>query len=434
MQKILHRLLKSSTSINTILSLGGNGVTVILGIVFTIVSARTLSPEGFGLFTVLTTTAVIIASVADFGTATTLNNFLPRAKNRQEELISLLFWFQLLVCLGILFFVTSLIPYWKKLDPEIGLGGIFLIFLLASVFVINGFGQKVLRAQSRFTLVSGLQIFDGLTKLSLIFLLVLPFKQRYIFLSATFLSALISGILGLKFSIKRLIFKFNLKLAKKIFSFAKWGASMEIFTIFYSKIDILFLSAFSTSYQTGIYSAATRITLVFRLLYYSLSGVFAPRLASINTVKQLGQYSAKLFLLISGVSLTLIPIYLFSGQIVNIIYGNDYLETVNVFKICILAAVPLLLSIVPANAIIYTLGDPGFVARTNLIQLLIIIYYSLRYMPSLGASAPALALLVANIFFLTTTGTRFAFALLNQKKLNNIHSFGRTDKFSTPDL
>lgn len=425
--------LASKTSINTIVTMLGNILTGIIGLLFTIVVARTLAPSNFGQFTVLATISVIVVGIADLGTASSLTNFLPKTSVYKNQLITLMFWFQILISCFILVSLLASYPLWRRLIPGISFNQAVLIGWLSFAFILNGFGQKVMRAQGYFSRVAILQICDNLVKLTLTLLLIYIWKKWSIntLLLGTSLAALTSGLLGLFWSLRSLIIKFNVKMISTLFSFAKWGAMIEVSNEILVRLDVILLSMLSNTYQVGIYAAANRITLVVIVLSSTLNAVVATRFSAITTVQELRAYSGKLFLMILAIASTFLPLYYLAPTLIFRIYGSDYLLAVPIFRLIVLSAIPLLFSLIASNAIIYTLGQPNYVATAKFLQLSAFLVLSVIAIPKFGSLGPAIALLAANMFYLTTTTSKY---LLAQRttKLNNIHRFDPIHEFPAP--
>ncbi len=436
MRKLFVTLLNSKTSRHTLTALTGNFFTVVLGILFTIFVARFLSPVKFGIYSVITTTAVIIASLADLGTASSLINFLPKSGTKKNKLIGLTLLFQLLIAGIVGSSIILLHPFWSRYLPDINFDKGVIAACLIMAFILNGFSQKVLKAQSHFAAVALIQVLDSLIKLAFVFALYFLFHSLSVIniLRFSLIASLLTGILGLFIGVKEFQFSIDRKLIKTLFTFAKWGAIIEILTIALSKIDILLVASLSDSYQAGLLAAANRVSLVFNLLFATINSVVAPRFSSFSSVKRLRQYMSKLVILISLINLVLISLFFVSPLIIELIYGPSYSGAVSVFKLIVLSIIPASYAIITSNALIFTFNLPHFVAHAQILQLLLLLSLNLYFIPQFGSLGPAISALLANTFFLVFINIKFLGGLKRKIYLSNVRRLDSLDELPPPNL
>ncbi|TRZ48337.1 hypothetical protein D4S03_09995, partial [bacterium] len=125
----LKKILSSSTIKDTFISFIGLGITAIVGFIYTVILARLLGPEKYGVFSAITALIAIIYSLGDIGITSALINFIPKLKEKRQLLIDTSFWFELAIGLiillifgGISIFHNGIIP--GSLSEQILLGGI----------------------------------------------------------------------------------------------------------------------------------------------------------------------------------------------------------------------------------------------------------------------------------------------------------------------
>lgn len=404
MTHTITRILKTGTIKDSLITLTGNGLVAISGAVFTIILARTFSPDKFGLFSALWSLAILLASIGDFGISTALTNFLPKLRNERSAIISLTFWIQLIIALilgiiaiSIMFLRGFIIP--GSLPPHY-----LLIGILVFIYILEAFIANVFNAERRFIISTTIQAIDSFTKLFLLAFIYYFYTidiQTALLIAA--IAALIATIYGLTKEFKNITFTLPAKHFENIFKFTKWIAVSKIFSVAISRIDIIILTTLSTGYQAGMYSAASRIALIFTLLVSSIGNVTAPRFSSFSSKVDLKKYLKKL--LIFSIFLTTIILFsiVISRPLITIIFGEKYIEAIPVFRLLALSMIPFILTLLTINPIIYYFNKPNFIAKIIIIQVGILITLDILFIPSFGAIGPAISLGIANTFVLIMT-------------------------------
>lgn len=399
------KLLKTDTIKDTIVSLIGSVSIAGLGVLFTIVTARALGPSEFGILSVLTAIAVVVSSVGDLGISSALVNFLPKLKNQRQEIITFTFWFQLItaIILGLMVFVV--LPFQNRIIPGSNTAQLVLTVMLTAVLIMENFAQGILRAERKFMLNSVSQISDAGVKLTFT---AWVFFHNQLFIESALAFATISGIvgtiIGLSQEFKGISWFFPKHHFKNLFNFSKWIALTRIFSVAVSRIDVILLAALSSTFEAGIYAAASRITMLFTLMVSTLGSVIAPRFSAFNEKKQVTDYLKKISLLIGVIAIGMGLSALLAHPIVYIVFGAKYLSAIPVFQAMTFAMIPFLLGIITINPLIYSFNQPRFVAATTLIQVVLIVILDVILIPSYGAMAPAISLFLSNMIVLILTG------------------------------
>jgi len=403
-QKIL-RILGSSTSRDTLFSLIGVGIISLVGMLYTVTMARSLEPSVFGVFSAITALVTILSSMGDFGLSSALINFLPKLKDQRKELISVSFWFQLVVSL---FFILTLIilGYWNSfIIPGSSSIHFALAGVLIAVYIVQGLSVAVFSADKKFIQSSLVQALDSILKMLLV--LALFFKGSLnidLALIANIISCSVSLIYGLKYELKNIRPIFPRQQMISIFHFAKWIALSRIFSTTISRVDILLLNLLAGNYQAGIFSAASRIALLFALLVSSLGNVIAPRFSSFNNNQDIKTYLKKVSILVGGICLFMLLCVVLAKPLILFVFGSKYLPAIPVFRALTFAMIPFLLSIITTQPLIYYFNQPHFFARLTVLQVVVIISLDLFLIPHFQAMAPAISLAVANTLVVVISG------------------------------
>ena len=400
-------LLFSDTSKDTIISLLGTGVVAIAGVIFTVLLARSLEPESFGVYSSLAAIVGIISTLGDLGISSALVNFLPKIPNKRQVLVAASFWIQAIIALifsitiSVLAFVNQLVVP-GSIPAHLLLAGILTFF-----YTLNGYAIGLLRAEKRFLESSIAQTIDSIGKLALIFA-ILNTTRLTISLAMVFnaVSVIFSTAYSLRREFKKLPILLPRVYLKKIFKFGKWIALSRAFGVAISRLDIILLNLLHSSFSAGIFAAAGRVGLVFALLVASLGSVVAPRFSGFTKRRQTIAYLKKLTALVSGISALMLLTVFLAKPIILLVFGAKYLPAIPVFKVLIVALIPFLFSIITSNPIIYTYNQPEFFAKITIVQVVILVALDVLLIPIYGAMAPAISIGVSNVVILILGAVR----------------------------
>lgn len=417
MKKILG-LLKSQTVKDSLIIFTGLGVMAFIGFIFTVIMARTLGPNTFGVYSAITALATIVYSFGDLGISPALINFIPKHSTEKAKYLTTGFWLQFAVATLVLLFFVGISIIHELVIP----GSLAVDLLLAGGMSINylfiGFAQGIFTAQRRFWSYSLSQIIDPVIKIAIVFVLL---RSNSLTIGSALAANLISTLLALLITFGKELyvteFEISREIILKITHFAKWIAFSRIFSVMVSKIDVVILNLLVGSFQTGIYSAASRIAFFFALLVSGLGSVVNARFSAFDSNKELIAYSQKLLLLVGSIISLMLLCAFFAGPIVMVVYGEKYLEAVTVFRYLTLVMIPFVFSLITTPALLYTFNLPAFYAWMTALQVSGIVILDILLIPTLGALAPVIAMGVTNLFVLAVSATKLL-ALINGKTLD----------------
>jgi len=403
----LKKNILSATFKDTLISLSGNGITAFGGAFFTIILARALSPDNFGLFSALWALGILLASLGDLGISAALINFLPKVKDDKKAIISLTFWLQLASALLLGLITINFLFLRQTIIPGSTSGQYLLLGFLVAILIVEAFIQNIFTAERKFIITTFLQATDSLVKLTIV--TVLFFKgglKIETAIIAAIVSATLVMIVGLFREFKNISFVFPKIYFRKIIKFTKWIALTRVFSVAVSRIDVILLTSLSTNFQAGIFAAASRIALIFTLLASSLGNVTAPRFSSFVNHDDTKRYLKKLFAFALLLTFGMLITTIFARPIISIVFGDKYLAAIPVFQFLTIAMIPFLFTLVTVNPLIYYFNQPKFIAKITIIQVLLLITLDFILIPRYGALAPTISLGISNLFLFAITGIK----------------------------
>lgn len=393
MNRILSSLkgsIKQSTVVNNSFWLFTSSLIAKIGsLIFSIIIARSLLPEGFGLYNLALGTILLFVGFTDLGINTTLINFISKllgknnlkaAKNYTAYLIKIKLIFLTVVSLIVIILSKYLaFEYYQKPIYLALLVGVLYIWSISFMGIID----SLLQASNYFKAIAFKETILQTMRIILVpgvaILLIKAGRSLEEIVASMILTIaiciLISSIITLiKFSkkisfIKEKSNELSSSEKSKIKKFTATLSAIVLSGIFFSYVDKVMLGRFISLEYIGYYSAgASIIGAIFPLVSF-MGGAILPVLSRLNDKKteeilKISKYATLIFSVLS-----VICVFLFSEIAIKIIYGVEYLPAINVLKfMSILILVSPLIGIYSSYLI--SRGRPGIVSICLIISTL----------------------------------------------------------------
>jgi len=297
--------------------------------------ARFLEKSDFGLMALVTFVMGFMNLFSDMGLSTAI---LHKQKITKKNYASL-YWFNIIICIvlyGALFLVTPLVSSLYN-EPELN----YLIPLLGLNLIISGIGIQFKTIETKNLAFKSISLIDILAAIISLFVAVWLAVNDYGVLSLVYsalIQYLISNLLFLIIGIKKhgLLLHFRLTETLPFLKIGIYQVGGQVANYFNRDLDILLIGKFFSTEILGGYSLAKQ--LVFRpaqIINPILVKVASPTLAKFQNQNDL--LKKNYLKLINIVSSLNIPVYLvivlFAPLIVQIVYGPDFYNIVNLVRI-----------------------------------------------------------------------------------------------------
>jgi len=381
---------------HSILTFSSTIISVILGLVAGIIIARTLGPEGKGLWTILYLIPTMSLLLSSLGLEVAIVYFSGKKEFENETLIS------------------------NALMLAIILSGICIIFLLALYYTLGRkiFGGTTIQLLhfigvtvsipiliSRRIFVSLLQGHSKIKEFNivlvaekLVFLIVIIFFLiiNYITIDTILVSFISSIMLSLIFSLyythklSRIKISFNQQCMRKLLTFGIKGYWGNIFQFLNYRFDMFLVNFFLGPGSVGIYSVAVNLT---EMIWYpssAIATVLLPK-ASRSKYAESGSLVQKTAKWTFWVTFFLAIVLLISSKfLINILYGKAFLPTVDVVWFLLPGIILFSLTRITATYFIGA-GKPIINAAISLLSLIANVILNLIFIPRFGINGAALA-------------------------------------------
>jgi len=374
------------------LSLGefiGRGIRIIIVLVL----ARILGVYNFGIFSYALSLAALLTIFSDLGISSVLTRELCQKPQEKRALISTAILLKFFLFLPVVLIIVFS-PYFSKMKEVQPL--VLFVILLVFCDSLREIGFSIVRSKQKMHLEALNKILTNLV-IALFCLLFIFFSPKTSFFLFSYVLGSLAGLFFFLFVVRKDISIFSFQ--KKLFPyFLKSGLAFFSFgflTPLMVNVDHLLLGYFKSAYDVGIYSAAYRPVQLLLIFSAIISAAFFHSLSqSVKSKKEFKEIFKKgisvlffLALLFSGIG------FIFSKQIISVLYGANYSCSILVFKILILCLIFSYPSLFLANSI-FALHKQKFLLKYFLLGFSANIILDILFIPKWGALGCALSTLL----------------------------------------
>lgn len=406
---------------NTLVLLIAQIISMILGFAYTIYIARGVGSEGFGKLNFALAFTGVFILCADLG----LNTLITRDVSRQKSQVGIYLWNVLLIrsFLSIITFGLISIMVTSLNYPEQTIKVVQLIALSSICVNFSAMFHAIFQAFEQMEYVSLSQIFSSL----LMYIgIIIAIKNDLNIIDISIIYIAVSAIvLGINIIIY--IWKFPVSKVKIDWNFWKyllkeslpfWVATF--FVIIYYRIDIIMISLMKDDSAVGWYSASYRLidalSSVSAIFTIAMFPVFSKYyISSKDSMNLAFQKSLKFLILLAipiGIGTTIL-----ADQIIYLIYGTGYSQSVIALKILIWASVLGLIDLAP-----WTLLNSTNNQRTLMIYTFVGVVFNITFNYMLIPSMSYVGAAISTVATEFIVGLFFIFRLnkINKKLFNTV--------------
>lgn len=398
----LRDLIISKTVKSTSVLFLGNAVSSFLAIVFSIIAARVLGPEKWGIVAAVASLTTILVAFGDLGLGATTLKFVSKKLRRSEReannILRTLFTIRTLTAIvfGLILILLAkvLSPLiFRSQDPQL------VIFTAVGLFgfLLLDFQIVTFEARQNWHLAA---FFIALANIIRVILLLLLFALGSVGLFSVLLTFSVSPLVALSIShfwqrIGVGVIPGWRKVFRRIAPFSSWMAVNRIVASTNSRVDVLLLVQLAGAYEAGIYSAANRLAFGVPIILGSFATVLAPRFASLNKKHELASFYKKTI----GLSILLVLgliLGIFIAPFIISLFGPEYERSKFVLQLLLVAFIPFALSTPAVNTLIYAFQKPKIITLLSIVHLPFILLLNLYLIPKIGIFAPVIVLGLVN--------------------------------------
>ena len=395
----------------------------VFGVGISIIIARTLGPEGKGIYSLAILLPALLVTFTNLGINPATVFYVAKKKYSSKEVFGnniiftgLISLFAILGGLGIIFFFSD--KLFNGVEKEYLLLALCLIpFSLFFDFISHIFIglQKI----KKYNIISFLQSF---LVLILIGVLLLGFKFGITAaIAAQIVVFLLAGIV-LFFLVKSetegIFLKPNKQYLKDASSYGLKAHLGGVISFLHLRADLFLINIFLNPLAVGFYSVAVALSEGMRLIPRSVGTVLFPKVASETDPESLKKFTPLVGRnVLLATLLVAILLFVFSHWLVVLLYSQAFLESIQPFRILLIGA--------PAfcghTVLIHDLmarGKPMLVSCISGISLVLNIILNILWIPMLGIIGAAWATAISySVMFMITI---FIYGRISGNKIKDI--------------
>lgn len=394
-------IVTSKLTRDTSVVLLGNVISSGFAVVFTILAARLLGPESWGIVAAIGSLITILVAFGDLGFTAALFRFVSKKwlSGATVEVAKTIKTVWTLRVLTALFLAFIIFIFSGVLSPILLKTPSPLFIMLTSVGLIGAlFVDFQIAASEAKQEWKKAAVFISLTNiLRVSFLFLVGFNNLDLFSIALIFSAssFVAYLLSLFWQRTPIGFVPGWqKIVKELIPFSGAMGVNRIISSLASRIDVLLLIQLAGAYDAGIYGAANRLAIGVPIVLASFATVIAPSFASLSK-PELPHFFKKSMGLSLVITLGLV-LGIFIAPLVVSLFGPEYEKSSIVLQLLFLSFIPASISVPAVNFVIYAMHKPQTITLLTIIQLPLIVFLNIWLVPKVGVVGPAIALAAAN--------------------------------------
>ncbi|MDH5570504.1 MAG: oligosaccharide flippase family protein [Gammaproteobacteria bacterium] len=378
------------------ITVGTRGFGRLFALIITIIIARSLGTEDFGMYSLFFGIFIVIVQAeAGVNIAHVRFSKLGVASKAIVLRLSLLSQTFIVLFLTIIGWPLSLL-----LAQTIGIESLsvpYIGFVASGLLGLFGIWFGIFQADGKF---ARLGIFSLLFNLILMAYIggayILDIKQDLTDVLYSYL------IISMALGFVSLIILWNQssptndnKLMRDYYKMIVMNMFVTMFYFLYRYIDVYFLKYYADLATVGIYSAAMKTSMILNILTGSLTTILLPKAVEAITSKdKIKTYVKKSYALSALISVCFIIFYFLSPFILPLLFGEEYSEASNILQWLVVGWIVNTLYI-PVSQVFYALNKVAWRIAIEFIKLIFAVLFFIILIPEYGALGAAYALLIS---------------------------------------
>lgn len=269
-----------------------------------------------------------------------------------------------------------------------GIGILFRAFEAFELWFHSGLNVKV---------TVSVQFFSQLLYMAVVALLILTDSEIIWYGAAYALQLIVTGI-----GFLAVFYLFNKKLLgdeivpiyRDLLKLSKFMILSKLLVTSSFLIDRLLVEYYLGMDAVGLYSAAMKMVVTWIFISSSISLSFLPVLGTANEIQR-KEFVSEMFGWITSFSIALVvPFFFLAGFLVQLVFGDSYVESASIFRILVLS-IPFLLLNEGIKTWLVTIQKTNYYIASMAVTTILCIVLNILLIPSLGLEGAAAAFVVS---------------------------------------
>lgn len=396
--------LKNPTSKHIVINTVGNYFNVFFVALFALILVRIMTPEQYGVLSVLLGIAYVLANIMDFGTTATIYSYLPPIIDKRSKqgkvyrFIKTTFFYQTTLSVIVIVALFLTFPYLDRVFFKTNAPKVVLYLTAISVlfFIWQNFVANVLYSAKKFLKANlYLNIANVLKTIILLYLIldrtvsigtiifVFGIVGPAIFFLLLFFEKRDLVFVLLKSEVRREEFRFGYTLT---YFFATQFFNMGL------RMDLFLLSFYGLVAGVGYYGLSQKIILTVATTVISITQVLSPSFSGITTQKDAKSNLKTGFLYLLVPIGLYILLFLTPNIIYEIVFTSKFVQTAHITRSLVFPFIIYAIGNLPLLFLLYTIKKPFYILYSNIIFFIGMAVGNYILIPSYGVYAPAYVL------------------------------------------
>lgn len=349
----------------------GYGVSLAFRLLSSLILARLLAPEHFGLIAIVTVFMTALAMFSDVGIGT---NIIQSKRGEEEDFLNTAWTIQIIR--GFLLWFICLVLAWPMSifynQPDL----VLLIPVSGLVAIIGGFNSTGIYSNERSVNLKNQTIYDLISQIAAFFLMAaIAFIHAsvWVLVAGSLFAALLRMLLSHRLVPMGNRFCWDQDAVKSLVTFGRWILISTMLGFFINSGSNLILGKFLSMSDLGIFSIGVTLAKVVEQIYYQIiSRVLIPVYAKIKHLNN-AEIKSRVFKLKLVIMAVFLPplwiLVIFAHEIVALIFDTRYQDAGWILQIFALGFIPTIISGLASFYLAY--GDTVFLMRMTLVKALL---------------------------------------------------------------
>ncbi len=396
-----------------------------LGFIVSLIIARLLGPDKFGIFSFFLVWAQIGSCfVGDVFSDAFIRNYSACLNNNKKGTGTVLFnallirlFFGILLAMNGAFFSQSIaLNIFKNSDY---IDPIFFGCLASLAITLWTFCLSTLQASESFIKHGILSPIINLIRLVAIPILlkigqftltnlILVFVGCYFICSVSTITALRKRFTNARFDYHEI---------KSQLHFSKWITISLVCLVLINFLSIPILGYFFGNHEVGIYAAGSNLLLIFEHITNTIITVQYPKILKLKGHRESIDFIRKSLILSCSIIIILLPVFYFIEPLILMIYGEQYIGSSLVFKVLFVGTL-LTMLVQPLNLFFLANEKAHYWSSITMLSLFSWLLSSYYLVPLYAAIGAAIATLFARIVYLIASSVTLWNTFRHKNKLS----------------
>ncbi|WP_282173976.1 flippase [Cytobacillus firmus] len=416
---------------NTIMTLSRQISGILLGLLASIIIARSLGPEGNGLYQLIVLLPTTLMTLLNLGVGTSSVYYVGQKKYDIKDIIKtntasgavLSLVAVIIGLIGVMFFSDN---FFEGVPPNY----LYFILLIMPLLMLNDFYLVIFQGVQDFKSFNSLALLRQLAALITLVLFIFVLKIGLFGTVIAFIAGVVTQfivtLILLNKNLKTNLFSgsFSKAYFKESFSFGFKAHFSNVLSFINYRADIYLISMFLNPAAVGLYGVAVSIAERLWIVSQSISSVLYPAISSSSDVDSKNKLTSVIsrnvlfFSIIAG-----IVFYFASDLIFRLLFGEAYADSSDILKMLLPGIILFSVDRILSNDLAGR-GKPELNMYTSIFTVASNIILNILLIPKIGIAGAAvstsvtysLSTLVKMILFKRETGVSYSKMVLLQKE------------------